>query len=371
MEGEETTAIVTPPLAFDADGQSVPVTMKVAGSSLELAIEHRAGDWKYPLLVDPFWVSYDWTASYWPEIAGWGWEDSCEGCTRFNQGGNYGLASSSYQNTYYGQSEFAQWVFFAPPDSYVENATFWYQQHGHTANAFHNDNACTVQGIYDRIDDADGRRWQLGKASSSPLGAFRTPYVDCRNSYSYTYVDHLVGDYLGDNGTNDEIGADNNGAVFQLFFDFPWKFRYGAWNLMQRADFWLGDRHDPTFSPPTPPASEPWRDDSLAGGPAGPSSQTYQRTIAVNDRGLRVKHIDLWVPNAQGTPTQIRRTHPCAGAWRGPCPADWSQTFSYMLPEGRNELSARGWDLGWRSTQQDYSWQQPIDRSRPGLRARA
>ena len=46
-------ATVSPPSATDAQGQSVPVTVAVAGDQLVLYVAHRAHDFAYPILVDP------------------------------------------------------------------------------------------------------------------------------------------------------------------------------------------------------------------------------------------------------------------------------------------------------------------------------
>jgi RHS repeat-associated protein len=46
-------AIVTPPSAQDAAGTSVPVSMSAHGNRITLAVAHRAGDYQYPIEVDP------------------------------------------------------------------------------------------------------------------------------------------------------------------------------------------------------------------------------------------------------------------------------------------------------------------------------
>ncbi|MGA8364075.1 MAG: RHS repeat-associated core domain-containing protein [Solirubrobacteraceae bacterium] len=48
-----TLAVVRPPSAQDADGTPVGVSMKASGSTLVLSVDHRTGDYRYPIEVDP------------------------------------------------------------------------------------------------------------------------------------------------------------------------------------------------------------------------------------------------------------------------------------------------------------------------------
>jgi hypothetical protein len=51
----DAVAVASPPQAHDANGNPVPVTASVSGSTLTLHVPHTAGDWAYPIVVDPFW----------------------------------------------------------------------------------------------------------------------------------------------------------------------------------------------------------------------------------------------------------------------------------------------------------------------------
>ena len=46
-------ATVLPPGAQDAAGMPVPVSMQVSGDTLQLAVAHKAGEFEYPIVVDP------------------------------------------------------------------------------------------------------------------------------------------------------------------------------------------------------------------------------------------------------------------------------------------------------------------------------
>jgi RHS repeat-associated protein len=53
LRGGDVLATIAPPTAVDAQGQNVPVTTTVEGAQLVLHVAHRAGEYAYPILVDP------------------------------------------------------------------------------------------------------------------------------------------------------------------------------------------------------------------------------------------------------------------------------------------------------------------------------
>jgi streptogramin lyase len=55
----EPVIVVRPPTAMDAEGASVPVTMKVSGSMISLQVSPSAES-TYPILVDPLYESWEW-----------------------------------------------------------------------------------------------------------------------------------------------------------------------------------------------------------------------------------------------------------------------------------------------------------------------
>lgn len=54
---------VEPPVASDANGQQVPVTMAVQGDKLVLEFPHRGEGFAYPILVDPTYIADGWSWS--------------------------------------------------------------------------------------------------------------------------------------------------------------------------------------------------------------------------------------------------------------------------------------------------------------------
>ncbi|MDQ3729430.1 MAG: hypothetical protein M3355_07545, partial [Actinomycetota bacterium] len=62
--------LVHPPSASDAQGQSVPVELKVAGEVIELSIAHRDRDLAYPIQVDPLYEDWVGTRAWFNAPAG-------------------------------------------------------------------------------------------------------------------------------------------------------------------------------------------------------------------------------------------------------------------------------------------------------------
>ncbi|MGH2956445.1 MAG: hypothetical protein ACRDL6_05555, partial [Solirubrobacterales bacterium] len=71
--GDDVLARIPAPVASDADGRQIPITFDAAGDELRLSIDHAAGSWTYPILVDPpvmeeyrYWSN--WSV---PDYTGW------------------------------------------------------------------------------------------------------------------------------------------------------------------------------------------------------------------------------------------------------------------------------------------------------------
>jgi len=331
----ETIAAVDPPQAFDADHTSVPVKMTVEGESVALAIDHRAGDWKYPILLDPAIRSDYWWPGGAPCPAGgynypnWRWEqtpyaspfypgcDSTWGLTTWVPGGRV-----NWENWW------GQWVWAPPRDSYIQQAEFWGSQ-----LAFNQwtDTVCSWMGIYSTRHGY----WQAGAPWCSP----------------WDYSDDTWNVGPGD-------ASDDNVAIHQLYFPTTRTYNRDAWTALRGARFMVSDRHSPTVSRTTPGApfggETRWVDDSVAGGTA-----TYTVNVSGADRGLGVKKLHLSTP--WGTQT---RDHGCWDIGYYTCPLNWSQSISYQLPEGRSKVTVQAEDLvGNRSSLPELY--QPIDRSAP------
>ena len=78
-KGGDPLVSISAPIAMDADGVPVPVSMHVSGSQMTLGVEHRSREIRYPILVDPTfsaieswnWFEKEWFDEHEPEDEGW------------------------------------------------------------------------------------------------------------------------------------------------------------------------------------------------------------------------------------------------------------------------------------------------------------
>ncbi|MDQ3642918.1 MAG: hypothetical protein M3450_15980, partial [Actinomycetota bacterium] len=61
IQGTKRLLRILPPRAKDAQGEEVPVSLRVSGTALDVVAVHRSKDFAYPILVDP--VIEDWGAT--------------------------------------------------------------------------------------------------------------------------------------------------------------------------------------------------------------------------------------------------------------------------------------------------------------------
>ncbi len=62
--GARADAVVTAPMAVDARGRAVPISLRLVDTALVMSVEHRDGGYTYPVLADPEWTtSYDWNTA--------------------------------------------------------------------------------------------------------------------------------------------------------------------------------------------------------------------------------------------------------------------------------------------------------------------
>ena len=86
-EGKK-VANVSPAVVLDADGSPVPARWLVQGTLVQIAVEHRQADVRYPILVDPLWImnqdSWEENASI--DFGGWAFTESNPNALAKSQG---------------------------------------------------------------------------------------------------------------------------------------------------------------------------------------------------------------------------------------------------------------------------------------------
>ncbi len=343
VRGDQTLAAVEPPAAFDADHAQVPVAMRVDGSRVVLSIDHRAGDIKYPVLVDPAIPQLDvWT---WntpcPSLAGsgypgWRWESvfgswPYSGYPYLEPGcdSTWGLVTYFPAWNLYDGSWWGQWVWAPPANTYIQSAELY----GGSLRFSHPNTVCRAVGIY------------------TPAGGY-WENVDHWCSYYDNFNEPVV------NGGNS--GLDNNVAIHTLYFPWTQYFEESGWTQLRGARFMVSDRHAPTVSvgtPGTPYAGEStWVDDSQAAA--------YHLPVSGTDLGLGLRRFYFSAPTGN-------QNHPigCSDSdlWSNPCPLSANDGFNYQLPEGRHRVAVQTEDLVENLSTAAYGPWQRVDRSPPSL----
>ena len=183
---------ITPPLAWDADGQTVPTDLRVTDSnSLEVSIEHRDAGFRYPLRLDPeyrygvYGADVPWGARPWAE---WGqynpggnrwrlFEGSHSQAPTFPQG-NWGLWIDPFQldeNTGAGWYPWGETAYFFR-DLPANERVYRYVSGGVAANS---KGFVAIHGLFDRgsfryvpgISSVDGQSPPMQADSTSPWTA--------------------------------------------------------------------------------------------------------------------------------------------------------------------------------------------------------
>jgi hypothetical protein len=362
--GEETLATISPPAAFDAAGQQVPARYRIDGSELEVVVSHHSGNYLYPILVDPVIEAYDWAAASTPGAPGtgasldqWYWTAG-SGSSFLANGFWLGLWNQSFANTYYQHGAWSEWVISSAGQSYIERIDY--------LNVYHTPrtaSACTLLGIWNTAG------WQTGRSQNPGTGAtVASPETFCGATSAANRWLWVGNQHLPDGPAGDPEGTDGNMAVFAMTMAGAGQRTQSADNLLKGARIYRYDRNNPRFISAAP-ASSGWTDDGGA---------NHNLTVEATDDGLGLKSIALSGPgidaaSGDGTPDNITRTHACLGNHTSRCPAawntaapSWSQSFSYQLPEGRNEMTLAAYDiLGQQSGLQ--TWTELIDRSGPEM----
>jgi Concanavalin A-like lectin/glucanases superfamily/Putative amidase domain len=270
---------VRPPSAVDAQGQNVPVEMRVAGESLIVEVADRSSSsYAYPILVDP-WFTEE-TTNF---AASGVWEkDEAGGFGLRNFGSS--LNAYSQYNQWYAANTAAQWVYTAPGQTgYIEAATFKpidylpgscseEQPHGYIG--LYNQDSQSYQSLYTyhSSNGANLTNWEF------QTGWVGNPGV--RNA--------MIGI-----GTANQ--AMNIGCYHELYV--------GGYSIQ------LGDGGQPILNAQ---GSDQWID----GIP-------IRLNVSASDSGLGVKRFRTEAIDTPGDPSW-ETVNSCVGTHASPCPAFWN-----------------------------------------------
>ncbi len=137
-------ASISPPSAQDATGTPVPVSMRVSGSTLELTVDDPAGEYEYPIVVDPgFEDVHD------PYLTGYGTPTNWLFCTSVSSkceheeghfrskgwGENGYLTDEWTSSESYGAGNFAEFIYQTQGESHIFEASYSTEESNNESDA--------------------------------------------------------------------------------------------------------------------------------------------------------------------------------------------------------------------------------------------
>jgi hypothetical protein len=350
VRGERRIALVRPPMAWDADGYPVPVSYEVAGDALTVVVPHRAGDYLYPLLVDPAIIEdqRSWKDNAALDYLGWRYETNSNGRLGYSSGAG-ALGSGLYvfdrASTAVNVGDVGQWRFDAPGTAFVMRAEF--ARVSHEAGR-----ACVREGIKRSDGIYEPGAWMRDGETVATNGS-PTPAVGACEGQSALSDDtkvHCTSTTCGQHGTP------GNSAVFS----------HEVWNsgadhdrytYMGGARVYLSDIDRPNFA---------------SYGFNGPTGWVHDVTgtvdATVTDSGLGVKKVVINSPDSTEWSGESYDP-PCRGDRTDRCPqAPDPQQLSFNtagLPEGIRTIRTTALDIV--DNDESRSGQVKIDRSGPDI----
>ncbi len=320
-------ARVHPPVATDAQGQPVPVSMEAVGGRLSLNVQHRDRDLAYPIAVDPLVEDQ----SYFGTNNQAGWEYlSSHGYFGSNHTGHLGPGRYLILNGfYYSDGDFAWWRYRAPGNSRITYAQFYY-----AAAAQYDSRTCTGLGIYRRGND--------GAVNPPQAGSGYCSY-----------------DFAGWYPAASTTGSPGNQVIFN-YVALGTGWRGNGYSFLQGVYTQLEDDYAPFFYQGAQHQSLPsgWTDRA-----------TPETTPYVQDDGLGVKRLAIRHPKKEGGTAEKEYVHGCTGTAASRCPSQLSQAITYNsddMPEGINDLNATATDVVGNPSA-SAPWTIKVDRTGPSV----
>jgi hypothetical protein len=358
--GDATLATIAPPAAWDADGVEVPTSYEVSGDDLVVQVSHRAGDYAYPIMVDPqvYWDYRNWNTNSGLSDTGW----------RFLTPTPSKFGSLQLYNTWYGRGdyiltprstvhytggEWGAWDLWAPAGAYIFRVDF---NNGHYDPS---GSICLQEGLLGAdggpVRDSSFGYWDTHDGQWHAVGTEASVCATVWNQWTWSFY------FSTDNGAHvnfDPQAAVNGNIASWGLSAFAATDAYESIGFEGGALVGLGDRIKPTAAL-TGITPNTWIDG------------TATAQVTGQDSGLGVKSLSV---SSAGTPTQSANatcnySGPSAGPPLGssPCPATVGPIAfpTSAMPEGVRTITASTTDAV--SNSGANSWTVKIDRSAPTL----
>jgi hypothetical protein len=345
---------VAPPASLDADGQPVPTRFAIDGNDLVMRVQHRGGDFMYPILADPYVTTFGNVGNpswgYWESNGQFyeydcTWNSNCGSGTGLGGTGLYVHASPGY----YNQNEQGQWWFQAPRGAHIIGVD-WNRLGTYAANS------C----VYGNITDAAGNAQGNTAYYCDPYGT--NVYRDHRQCTN------------GTTSCNTSGSSPGNYARFGLIM---YNGTYGAWAHLGNGLINLWEGAAPYFKSMQPVNPAQW-DEPNKRTRWLKSGEIFSYQYNVHDDGLGLDFVDdnnFRDSRNWGQSTRSQYIGGCDNPVSPSCLYDyvtprpdmsWDANETSTFPEGVTDDWAHAIDnVGNHSTK--YSWRIRVDRTPPKL----
>jgi A nuclease family of the HNH/ENDO VII superfamily with conserved AHH len=332
----EKLASITPPIAIDAQGQTVPARYAIAGDRIRITVDHTAGDFAYPILVDPAIDGQStWRSNPNLPILAWQYSTPWPWFFPSYTDGPHGRGLYIYTTpgAYYGHTADGWWTYRAPGEAFIYRADFIGLRH---QPAQGQGPTCLTTGIYN-TRSGDWQRnhgtWQLQRGGAV-VADWRTdgiPRVSCLGMTDETYI-------LWTHPQRAESGEPSNMAAVDL-----WAYGNGTRSIaghayMAGSVIHMSDSQNPTIN----------------GGPPATATDPDQTwSFSFIDQGLgSYKYLIDEPGNPDWDQTKVQWLSCYAVSW-SPCPTGWQTVTAKVgnLTPGTHTIRLQVWDGGNKVTQ--------------------
>jgi hypothetical protein len=331
-------ASIAPPVAWDAQDQPVPVHYEYSAGHLGIAVDHREGDYAYPIMVDPVvdW-QYDWNTS---STTGISWTPETPFpyfYTGTSSGSTRGLWLT-LGNQNYGASYWSWWKYLVP--GYTSEIDQLNIKVTHSP-ATNNPPVCVTVGF--NTGATGGYAWPSYRQqhwTAGPLAEAATgPVARCLG-----FGESEIGVCQNASCTATNTGNLSDGIKIAAVQQWTYTTTYYpgvSADYSSGAAVILSDPEDPTITGPSGTANTP--------------NDTW--TLHPTDLGLGIKRVKVSSPTDSGWTGGQDTSWTCFGTNWSPCPVDGgTSTPTYgQLAYGPQTITVEAWDAGGRHRTQDYS----------------
>lgn len=336
----EIIAIIHPPTAIDAEGDSVPVSLSVSGSSIVVTSAPEPGT-AYPILVDPIFDTYYWSLNNNQYGLGTDWVATSshslfEARSYGYGGGEKGLNIYSYGGTVPVGTQ-ANWNYHVPryysdfatygvrPTSFINkmdlsNMNWWIEGEPSPYKA----NPFVMAGLWDVVNN---KHVSLAVKKGTE-GQWFNSWTELKNP-------------------NENVGVKEGGIALLADNDTQSRYRH-LW--VGQASVELSDKDYPSFVSVKGPSK--W----INGLTTDNTNLAEPIQFEASDAGLGVFALLAKTPKLGGGTNQWEQTPGCPGNATVSCPRVWSGGYwNYnpkLMPQGENVVEMIGKDPVWHFSDQ-------------------